>query len=181
MLSECESTHPLNPQTQPVSGANLCQDLFQRYHPERTLAERSVDGPEICATPLKQGGLRLNLRVDLRSIMPSNQHEILGIVFHTLRNRHSGLVIGCAGECCVAITRVAAAPYRSQAGSSGVVLADCSASSRVSLHFSPHIRLLAAAVVGPVSLHCDEPCTKEDLVLAVCCFLTGAGGGSEGG
>ncbi len=60
VLSECESTYPLNPQTQPVFGANLCQDLFQRYHPERTLTERSVDGPEIYATPLKQGGLRLN-------------------------------------------------------------------------------------------------------------------------
>ncbi len=47
VLSECESTRPLNPRTQPVPGANLRQDLFQRYHSERTLAERSVDGPEI--------------------------------------------------------------------------------------------------------------------------------------
>ncbi len=28
-------------------GANLRQDLFQRYHPERTFAKRSVDGSEI--------------------------------------------------------------------------------------------------------------------------------------
>ncbi len=47
VLSECESTRPLNPRTQPVPGAILRQDLFQRYHSERTLAERSVDGPEI--------------------------------------------------------------------------------------------------------------------------------------
>ncbi len=31
----------------PVPGANLHQDLFQRYHPERTFAKRSVDGSEI--------------------------------------------------------------------------------------------------------------------------------------
>ncbi len=35
--------------------------------------------------------------------------------------------------------------------------------------------------MGQVSLHCDEPCTKEDLHLACCCFLTGDGGGSEAG
>ncbi len=31
----------------PVPGANLRQDLFQRYHPEWTFAKRSVDGSEI--------------------------------------------------------------------------------------------------------------------------------------
>ncbi len=35
--------------------------------------------------------------------------------------------------------------------------------------------------MGLASLHCDEPCTIEDLDLAVCCFLTGVGGGSEAG
>ncbi len=54
-----------------------------------------------------------------------------------------------------------------------------SASSRVFLHFSLHIRLLAAAVAGLVSLHCNEPCAKEDLDLVVYCFLTGEGGSSE--
>ncbi len=48
-------------------------------------------------------------------------------------------------------------------------------------HFSPHIRLLAEAVAGLASLNCDELCAKEDLDLAVCCFLTGVGGGSEAG
>ncbi len=47
VLSECESTRPLNSRTQPVPGVNLRRDLFQRYHSERTLAECSVDGPEI--------------------------------------------------------------------------------------------------------------------------------------
>ncbi len=30
-----------------VRGCSICQDLFQRYHPERTFAKRSVDGSEI--------------------------------------------------------------------------------------------------------------------------------------
>ncbi len=47
VLSECESTRPLNPRTQPVPGANLHQDLFQQNRPEWTLAEHSVDGPEM--------------------------------------------------------------------------------------------------------------------------------------
>ncbi|KAF4108496.1 hypothetical protein G5714_011255 [Onychostoma macrolepis] len=33
----------------------------------------------------------------------------------------------------------------------------------------------AAALAGLSSLHCDEPWAKEDLNLAVCCFLTGVG------
>ncbi len=47
VLSECESTCPLNPRTQTVPGANLRQNLFQRYHPERTFAKCSFDGSEI--------------------------------------------------------------------------------------------------------------------------------------
>ncbi len=31
----------------PGPGANLRQDLFQRYHPERMFAKRFVDGPEM--------------------------------------------------------------------------------------------------------------------------------------
>ncbi len=47
VLSACESRGSLSPRTQPVPGANLRQDLFQQNCPERTLAERSVDGPEM--------------------------------------------------------------------------------------------------------------------------------------
>ncbi len=53
------------------------------------------------------------------ALMQSNQREILGIVSHTLRNWHSGfsgLVVGVAGKCCVAITRVGSGSGRSGEG-----------------------------------------------------------------
>ncbi len=57
-----------------------------------------------CTTPLKRGGLRLNLRVYPRSITLSSQREIPGITFYALMNWHSGfsgLVVGCAAITCV--------------------------------------------------------------------------------
>ncbi len=60
VLSECESTRPLNPQTQPVPGANLLQDLFQQNRPEWTLADRSVDGPVVSGGVLHLSWAPLN-------------------------------------------------------------------------------------------------------------------------
>ncbi len=59
------------------------------------------------------------------ALMQSNQREILGIVFHTLRNWHSGLlVVGITGECCAAITRVGSGSVPFWGGASCVVLTE---------------------------------------------------------
>ncbi len=131
--------------------------------------------------------------------MRSNQREILGIVFHMLRNWHSGfsgLVVGIVGECCAAITRVGSGSVPLRRGelrcidwvrrkelfcANVCILMNIHYHTNLknfetacglppwpwclslTLHFSTHIRLLAAAVAGLVSLHCDALCAKEDL------------------
>ncbi len=161
-------------------------------------------------TMLETAPRRWNRVVEGRTpaLMQSNQREILGIVFHTLCNWHSGfsgMVVWIAwlvllghnpcgqllrtaqrrGErCCYWLSEEERAllckcmhfnehtlshkfkKLRQLAGSP----TGHGASSQVSLHFSPDIRTLAAAVAGLVSLHCDAPCAKEDLDLVVCCF-----------
>ncbi len=77
-----------------------------------------------CITPSKQGGQRLNWRAYQCSIMLS---DILGIVFHALRNWHisfRGLDVGIAGECCTAITRESSGSIPLWGGASGVVLTE---------------------------------------------------------
>ncbi len=72
---------------------------------------------------------RWNRVVEGRShaLMQSNQHEILGIGFHVLRNWHSGfsgLVVGIAGECCTAISRVGSGSIPLWGGASCIVLTE---------------------------------------------------------
>ncbi len=180
VLSECESTRPLNPRTATRPRGEFAPESVQRYHSERTLAERSVDGlrsrierslhhswhHKIAAVKRRfparspgfvlsllfragcialvsgpghfkamletvprrwNGGLHLNWGAYPRSITPSNQREILGIVFHMLKNWHSsfsGLVVGCAGECWAAITHMSSGSVPLWGGASGAVLTE---------------------------------------------------------
>ncbi len=93
----------------PACSLGLALSLLFRAGCKACLRIRAFRGNvRDCATPLKQGGQRLNWRAYQCSIMLSNQSDILGIVFHALRNWHisfRGLDVGIAGECCTAITR----------------------------------------------------------------------------